>query len=83
MMSIHKSQFLQEEHGQLDQEAMASQRVEELRHQLESTRCDSQVWAAEVTRAWAVELCAVERATAAMRELDVAKVHLVEIEAVL
>ena len=67
----------------MEQEAMASRRVNELRHQLESVRRESQDRAAEATGARAVELRAVERATAAERELDAAKVHLAETEAAL
>ena len=80
MMSIRKSRFLREEHGQMEHEAMASWRVDELKHHLESTCHESQDRA---TRARAVELCAVERATAAERELDAAKVHLAETEVAL
>ena len=83
MMSIHKSRFLWEEHGQMEQEVMASWWVDELRHQLESTHHESQDQAAEAMGARAVELRAVERATAAERELDAVKAHLVETEAML
>ena len=62
---------------------MASRWVDELRHQLESTHRGSQDWAAETMGARAAELHAVERATAAEREIDMAKVHLAETKAVL
>ena len=42
MMSIRKSQFLQEEHSRMEQEAVAVWRVDELRHKLESARRESQ-----------------------------------------
>ena len=67
----------------MEQEATASWWVNELRHQLESTRRESQDRTTEVTGAQAAKLCVVERATAAERELDAAKVHLAKIEAVL
>jgi len=67
----------------MEQEAMASWRVDELRHQLESARRESQDRAPEVTGARVAELHAVERAIAAERELDAAKVHLVETKAAL
>ena len=51
MMSIHKSRFLWEEHGWMEQEAVASWRVDELRHQLEFARRESQDWATEATGA--------------------------------
>ena len=54
-----------------------------IRHQLESARRKSQDRADEVTGARAVELRAVEGATAVEWELDAAKGHLVEIEAAL
>ena len=41
-MSICKSRFLREEHGRMEQEAMMSQWVDELRHQLESAHHESQ-----------------------------------------
>ena len=63
MMSIRKSWFLREEHGQMEQEMMVSRWVDELRHQLESAQRESQDRAAEAIGALAVELCAVERAT--------------------
>ena len=66
-MPFHKSQFLWEEHGRMEQEAMASRWVDELRHQLESARRESQDRAPEVTGAQVAELRAVERATAAER----------------
>ena len=67
----------------MEQEAMMSWWVDELRHQLESTRCESQERAAKAMGARAVKLRAVERAIAAERELDAAKVHLAESEAAL
>jgi len=83
MMLIHKSRFLQEEHGRMEQEATTSWQVNELKNQLDSTRCESQDRATEATEAWAVELRAVEQATAIERELDVAKVHLAKTEVAL
>ena len=41
MMLIHKSWFLQEEHGWMEQEVVTLQQVDEVRHKLESTRCES------------------------------------------
>ena len=67
----------------MEQEAMALQWVDELRHQLESAHHESQDRLAEATGARAVELRAVERATAAERELDAAKVHLAKTEVAL
>ena len=67
----------------MEQEATASCQVDELRHQLEFARRESQEWATEAIGAWAAELRAVERATAAERELDAVKAHLVETKAVL
>ena len=75
-MSIRKSHFLQEEHGRMEQEATTLWQVDDLRHQLESTRRESQDRAAEATGARVVELRAVERVTAAERELDAVKIHL-------
>ena len=60
----------------MEQEAMASRRVNKLRHQLESVCHESQDRVTEAIGARAVELRAVERATAAEQELDAAKVHL-------
>ena len=82
-MSIRKSRFLWEEHGRMEQEATTSRWVDKLRHQLESTRRESQDRATEATGARAAELRAVERVTAAKQKLDVAKAHLAEAEAVL
>ena len=42
MMLIRKSQFLWEEHGLMEQEVVALRLVDELRHKLESTCCESQ-----------------------------------------
>ena len=67
----------------MDQETTALRWVDKLRHQLESARCESQDRVAEATGAWAVELCAVKRATTTKRELNAMKVHLVETEAAL
>ena len=67
----------------MEQEAMASWRVNELRHQLESTHRESQDRAAETMGARAAELRAVKWATAVEWELDTVKVHLVETEAAL
>jgi hypothetical protein len=67
----------------MEQEAMASWWVDELRHQLESAPRESSDRAAEAMGAWTMELRAVEWVTAAERELDAAKVHLAETEAVL
>ena len=82
-MSIRKSHFLREEHGQMEREAMTLWWVDKIRHQLESTCHESQDRAAEAMGARAAELLAVEQATAAERELDAAKVHLAETEAAL
>ena len=54
---------------------MASWWVDKLRHQLESTRCESQDQAAEVTMVRVEEQRVVERATAAEWGLDAAKVR--------
>ena len=67
----------------MEQEVKASRWVDELRHQLESAHRESQDRAAEVTGAWAAELCVVERVTTVERELDAAKVHLAETEVAL
>ena len=67
----------------MEQEAMALRWVNELRHQLESVRRESQDRVAEATGARAAELHVVERATAAERELEAVKVHLVEAKAAL
>ena len=64
----------------MEQEAVASRWVNELRHQLESTRCESQDRAAEAMGAREAELRAFERATAVEWELDMVKVHLAETE---
>ena len=42
MMSIHKSRFLQEEHGRMEQEAVVLRRVDEVKHDLESAHHESQ-----------------------------------------
>ena len=57
--------------------------MEELERQLEFAGRESQYRAAQATGAWAVELLAVEQATAAERRLAAAKVHLMETEAAL
>ena len=67
----------------MEQEAVALQRVDELRHKLESTRCESQDWAAKATGARVAELRAVERATAVEQKLNAAKAHLAETEVAL
>ena len=67
----------------MEREATMLRWVNKLEHQLESARHKSQDQAAEATGAWAVELLMAERATAALRGLDVVKVHLAETEAVL
>ena len=67
----------------MEQEAVALQRVDELRHKLESTHRVSKDWAAKVTGAREAELRAVERATTAERELNAEKVHLGETEVAL
>ena len=59
----------------MGREAMMSRRVDELQCQLESTRCKFQDRAAEATGVRASELLMAERATAAERGLDAAKVH--------
>ena len=55
----------------------------ELRHQLESAHHESQDRAIEAMGARAVELRAVEWATAAEQKLDTAKAHLAETETAL
>ena len=67
----------------MEQEAMASRWVDELRHQLESTCHESQDQAAEAIEAWAAKLLMVERATATERGLDTMKVHRAKTEVVL
>ena len=67
----------------MEREAVMSLWVGELECQLESTLCESQDWAAKAIGAWVVELLMAERATAAERGLDAAKVHLAETEVVL
>ena len=42
MMSIHKSRFLQEEHGRMEQEAVVLWWFDELRHELESIHAEAQ-----------------------------------------
>ena len=64
----------------MEQEAVVSRWVNEIRHELESACYESQDQVAEATGAWAAELRVVERATAAEQELDAAKVHLAETE---
>ena len=64
-------------------EAKMSRLVAELEHELESTCRESQDWPAEVTKAWAVKLLAVERATTTEWGLEAAKVRQVETEAAL
>ena len=83
MMSIHKSRFLWEEHGRMEQEVVALRQVDELRHKLESARREFQDWVSKAMGAWVVELRAVERATTAKQKVDAAKAHLAETEAVL
>ena len=63
--SIRKFHFLQEEHGQMEREAVMSRWVDELQ-------------VAEAMGARAVELLAAEQATTAERGLDATKVHLAE-----
>ena len=67
----------------MEREAVMSLWVGELECQLESTLCESQDWAAKAIGAWVVELLMAERATAAERGLDAAKVHQVETKAAL
>ena len=67
----------------MEQEAMGSWWVDDLRHQLESALYESQDRVVEVTGARAAGMRAVERATAAERELDAMKVHLAETKAML
>ena len=71
-MSSRKSRFLRMEHAR---EVEMSRRVAELERELEYTRHESQDQAAEVTKAWAVELLMAERATAAEKGLKAAKVR--------
>jgi len=82
-MSIHKSRFLQEEHGRMEQEVVALRWVNELGHKLEFTHREFQDRVAEATGAGAVELHAVEQATAAEQKLDVVKAHLAKTDVVL
>ena len=82
-MPNRKSRFLQEEHAQMEREATVSRQVAKLDCQLESAHRESQDRAAKAMEARAVELLAVERATAAKRGLDAAKVYQAETEAVL
>ena len=82
-MSSHKSCFLRMEHAWLEWEATALRWVAELERQLEFAHRESQDRAAKAMEARAVELLAVERATAAKRGLDAAKVYQAETEAVL
>ena len=72
-MSSRKSRCLWMEHA----------RMAKLERELESARCESQDRATEVTGARPVELLAAERATAAERGLEAAKVHQAEIEVAL
>ena len=79
-MSSRKSCFLWEEHAQ---DAVMLWRVAELERQLESARRESQDRATEATEARAAELLATERATAAERRLDAAKVRQAKTKAAL
>ena len=67
----------------MEQEAVASRWVNEIRHELESACYESQDQVAEATGAWAAELRVVERATAAKQKLNAAKAHLAESEVAL
>ena len=67
----------------MEQEAMALRWVDELRHELESARRESQDWAAEAMGARAAEMRVVEQVTATEQKLDAVKAHLVETEAAL
>ena len=67
----------------MEQEAVASWWVNELRHQLESARYESQDQATEATGARAAELCVVKRVTATEQDLDAVKDHLAETEVAL
>ena len=62
---------------------MVHARVTELERELESTHRESQDRAAKVTEARAAELFMTERATAAERGLEAAKVHQAKTEAAL
>jgi len=62
----------------MEQEAMMSQQVDELEHQLEAARRDSQDRAAKAIGAQEAELLMVKWATITERGLDAAKVHLAE-----
>ena len=53
----------------MEREVAMSQWVDELKRQLESARCESEDWLAEVMGARVAELLVVERATAAKRGL--------------
>jgi hypothetical protein len=65
------------------QEAEMSRWVAELYHELESAHHESQDRAVEVIEAWSVELLTTERAIAAERGLEVAKVCQAETEVAL
>ena len=67
----------------MERETLASWWVTKLERQLESTCHESQDWVAVATETRAAKLLAVERATAAERGLDTAKVHQAKTEAVL
>ena len=67
----------------MEQEATVSWRVDKLRHQLESTRHESQDWVAKAMGARVVEMRALERATATKQKLDAMKVLFVETEVAL
>ena len=59
-MSIRKSRFLWEEHGRMEQEVAALQRVNKLRRKLESARRESQDRSVEATGAQKAKRRAVE-----------------------
>ena len=70
-MSSRKSHFLWAKHAWMD----------ELERRVESACRESQVWAAEAAAARVEEQCAAERATAAERGLEAAKVRQAKTEA--
>ena len=72
--------FLRMEHAW---EAKVSRRVTKLENELDSTHRESQGRAAEVTKAWVVELLVAERATTAEQGLEVVKVRQAETEVAL
>ena len=71
-MSINKSRFLQEEHGQMERYVAALRQVDELRHELKVAHRESQDRVVEATGAREAEQRAVKRVTTAVQKLHVA-----------